>query len=273
MNTGSITQILDISDTHCGSELAILPPSFRLHNNRKPHFTDLNGWLWECWEDWQGAWADKYIRWDECLLVINGDATEGVHHGGKQIVSDNPLDHVTMAEHLFAPLVEKAADVVVVEGTECHTGSNEHSLALKLGAIQNPNTGQPAWDRLVMDVQGTRCHFSHHMPTTSRPYLEGNGLSITLGTERQEAVINGEKPPQVVGKAHRHRYGEFLDAAGHCFATPPWQGLTRHGHKVVSAARTRPGVVLLDWQGKDEGELPDAHRRIYKAPQPKVLTL
>lgn len=268
-----IRKALVISDIHAGSTGGLAPPKLKLHGGGIYHQSLIQGWMWECWTDWQGAWFDKYIGADDFALIVNGDLIEGVHHGTKEVISPEIADHRAAAVECLGPISDKAAKTFVVEGTECHTGISEHSIAAELGATPNPDTGLPAWDRLDITIAETRCIFSHHIGTTSRPYLEASQLSIHMGVERQEAVINGEAPPKVIGRAHRHRYGEFRDAHGLCFVTPPWQMLTRHARKVVAAARCRPGVVLLDWSDTEDGELPETHVMTYRPPQAKGITI
>lgn len=268
-----INQAVIISDLHCGSSVALMPPKFKTHNGQTLHQNAVQEWLWDCWLD---AWQDfipGVVDYERAVLIVNGDLTEGVHHRTTEVVSNEPGDHRNMATHVLAPLAEQFAHTFVVEGTECHTGIMEHSIAASLGATPDPNTGRPAWDRLAITIHGCRCVFRHHIGTTSRPYLEASQLSIHLGVERQEAAINKEPIPQVLGCAHRHRYGEFKDASGLAFVTPPWQVLTRYGHKVVSAARCRPGLVVLDWSDCEEGELPETRTKTYRTPPRQEVVL
>ena len=98
-------------------------------------------------------------------------------------------------------------------------------------------------------------------------------MASILAEEALQAVKNGEPFPQVVGRAHRHKYGTFSNGRQTAIVSPPWQGLTRHGHKVVPEARTQPGAYLLDWRGKPEGALPEVHERLYQAPAQTGVTL
>ena len=70
-----------------------------------------------------------------------------------------------------------------------------------------------------------------------------------------------------------HVGGHVVTNEGICIATPAWQGLTRHGHKVVPAAKCKPGVDVLDWRGLRDGSLPQIHRRIYEAPKPAAIAV
>ena len=258
-----IRSILVVSDLHCGSTVALLPPEFETIEGQAVKQNKVQKWLWECWLDATGPWLKSVIGDAPFALVINGDAIEGVHHGTTQVVSPDPADHRVAAEQVLAPLAERASLVVVVKGTEVHTLNSEVQMGHNLGASRHPSTGLTAADRWLIDCAGVRCGCRHHIGTSARAYLEASQLSIHLGNEQIEAARVGHPVPRVLGCAHRHRYGRYDDAHGLCFVSPPWQFLTRFGHKVVSAAVTKPGMVILDWRLKNDGELPDVKPCIY----------
>ena len=255
--------ILVMSDLHCGSTVALLPPRFETIEGQAVRQNKIQKWLWGCWTDATGPWFKSVIGDDPFALVINGDAIEGVHHGTTQVISPDPADHRVAAEQILAPVAELASAVFVVKGTEVHTLNSELQLGHNLGASRHPDTGLAAADRWIIDCAGVRCVFRHHIGTSARTYLEASQLSIHLGNEQIEAARVGHPVPRVLGCAHRHRYGLYDDAHGLCFVTPPWQALTRFGHKVVSAAVTKPGMVVLDWRKKKDGELPQVRPCIY----------
>lgn len=264
--------VVVLSDLHCGSTQGLLPPSFVTLEGNSVEQNAHQRFLWSCWENAKefidqvrGENADPYA------LVLNGDLIEGNHHHTKEIISPEVGDHKAAAIQVLQPLVHFASKTFVVRGTECHTNNTEVSIADSLGAELNPETNNRAFDRLILDVNGTRCVWRHHIGTSVRKSLAATQLSVQLMEERMEAADNGEPMPRVVGFAHRHKYGEYRDGHGIAIVSPPWQLLTRHGHKVVSQARTKPGLYILDFRGKGEGELPEIRKRIYVAPQPQSI--
>ena len=275
-----IEKILVIADPHAGSTVGLMPPDFRTLEGNKIGQNALQEFLWRCWLDCE-PWAWSIIGTAPFALVFNGDCTEGDHHGTKQIWSKNITDHVNCANKLFGPLAKAAAKVFIVQGTECHTNSSEYAIAEKLRAVVNPETVNPEdpegspriFDRLTIDVHGVRCVFRHHIGVTFRSYLSATQFAVTINEEKIEAVNNGEVAPRVVCCAHRHRYGKWDDGFNLCVVSPPWQGITRHVHKVVSAARCHPGAYILDWSGLPRGSLPAVHSTIYEAPRPIAIKL
>lgn len=259
-----------VSDIHSGSTVALMPPALKTAEGTEVKPSSLQGWFWECWErgnEWLADLAGK----DRFGVVLNGDMIEGNHHRTTQIISPSITDHVECAAQVLAPLVERAEKVWMTKGTECHVGDTEAALGERLLAERNPETGRRVFDRLTLDICGVRMVARHHVTTTSRPWLESNGLGMELASEQLNAVRNGEQMPRILAVAHRHVGGHIQTGEGLCIATPAWQGLTTHGHKVVGASRCKPGLYVLDWRGVRDGELPIVHRRIYEAPHAKAI--
>jgi hypothetical protein len=259
-------------DHHFGGTGALLPPNFRTLEGQTIGQNSLQKWMWECWEDaWR--WVDALAANDPWGLVLMGDEVEGNHHRTKEIISPDDSDHFKAAVQALKPIVAKAHSTFVIEGTECHTHNMEAALGEKLGCRINPETGLHVFGRLALDVCGVRFVARHHIPATSRPYLEASQLSIQLGVERIECVRRNETPPRILASAHRHRPGDFCDRHGISLVTHAWQGLTRHGRKVVPAGSPLPGIYVLDWRGIPDGQLPQLHVREYEPPQAKPVAL
>lgn len=266
--------IVVVSDLHCGSTVGLMPPGFVTEEGNELTQNPLQRWLWECWLRAHG-FAMAVVNGDPFVLIVNGDATEGNHHGTKQVISPSTKDHVSCAQETLEPLAKEADGIILVKGTECHTGSDEITLGKILGATKDPDTNsrrpQHAFDRLTLEMHGTRCAFSHHIGASLRSYLEATQMSVAINEEHMAANTNGEAPPTVIVRSHRHRFGYFGNDHSLCVVTPPWQALTRFGHKVVPSARCHPGIIILDWRESDPGGLPRLHHKTYEAPQPTAL--
>lgn len=269
----SIRLVFVLSDIHCGSTLGLLPPGMTTAEDSHPMVQNAwQKWLWACWGR-ALRWQQKIAAGSPYALVLNGDLTEGIHHRSTQVVSGDPTDHVMIAKEVLKPLVEKARKFYIVKGTECHTHSAEVAIGEALHAEVNYETRKRAFDRLTLDACGVRCVFRHHIGTSIRMALEATQLSVILVEETAEAIKNSETPPRIVCAAHRHKFGFFLNGRSMCVVSAPWQGLTRHGHKIVSQAKTQPGIYALDWRGIQDGELPILHYRTYDTPAPKAKIL
>lgn len=264
--------VVTLSDLHAGSTVGLLPPDFETLEGQTIGLSPIQEWLWACWQD-VTARLKEYVGSDPWALVINGDTIEGNHHRTTQIISPDVTDHQNAAEKLLVPFAKDAAKVYVTLGTECHTGSSEQKLAKKLNAVPDPVTKKYARDRLDLTVCDVPCVWFHHISPTTREYLKGSGLSITLGNEQLAAAKKGRRVPRIIHAAHRHDYDSFQDATSMIAVTPAWQCLTRHGYKVVPQARTTVGLTVMDWRGKKNGDLPLLHPILCTAPEPAEESL
>ncbi len=255
-----------VSDLHCGSSVGLMPPdSENLAGNTIGFGTNYHqAWLWECWQDAQKQVA-KIAGSDRYAVLVNGDATEGIHHRSPEVVATLIENHCQMAATALRPLTEKAAATFVVRGTECHTHNVETYLAKLIGGRD-----ELARDKWHIDIHGCKVDATHHIGATSRAYLEASAMSIILGNARLNSVRAGHPVAQVYLRAHRHCGGVYSDGSGMLAVTGGWQFLTRHGHKVVPDAIPRPSILILDWRGKDKGALPTPHHVFYNPPAPAV---
>lgn len=249
-----------LSDLHVGSTVGLWPEGFVANEGFPIGQNKFQGWLWECWQDCQ-KWIAETVGGDPYHLIFNGDMVEGIHHRTLQVMSADVGDQTDAVLMCVGDLVERASKTWMVKGTECHTRNDEVRLGRHLNCVRDPSTGQRAFDRLETDIHGCRIAASHHVPSTIRPYLEASQFSLSLGTEIIEAVRANKKPPRVVIRAHRHKFGVFTDGHGMMVVNGAWQGLTRHGHKVVPAGVPSPTCTILDWRDKKRGELPLPHWR------------
>lgn len=255
---------LIVSDTHVGSTVGLWPESFTAAEGHTITGNPFQRWLWDCWSD-MTKWATKVIGKDQHDLILNGDLVEGQHHRTVQVMTADIGDQSAAVKQVLGPLGERAASTHVILGTECHTRNDELRIGHFLGASKDPITGQHAWNSLDVEYHGTLCNFAHHISATARPYLEASAHSIALGAMTMSRARTGKRIPTVVVRGHRHRHGVWTDGNLLSLTLGAWQGLTRHGYKVVPDAVPQPSVVILDWRNADKGDLPLVHQRVYTA--------
>ena len=267
-----IKRIVALSDLHIGSTKGLLIPGFKTLEDNEIKLNAMQEWLWLCWVK-ANLFIDEQVGDEPFALVVNGDVIEGIHHGTKEIWSPEITDQRNAAVEILTDLTTKAAASFIVRGTECHVQNSESGIGSQLGCIRDEQTGLYAFDRLVLELNGIRHVFRHHIGTSVRRGLAGTQLSANLAEEQVEAANNGEKIPRVVVCSHRHKFGLYQDTNGLLVVTPPFQGLTRFGHKVVSQARTNPGIVILDYTNKAYGELPAVIEKTFKTPEAQAIEL
>ncbi len=268
-----LQQLVVLSDLHIGSTAGLWPPDFVTQEEVPIGQNSFQKWLWKCWTDLHTIELPGYLGSDPYGVVLNGDAVEGFLPRSVEVMTPNITDQLEAAEKVLWPILDGAAKVFIVKGTQVHTGDREITLGKILGAEKNPDNGQHAFDKLHIDIHGTRCVFRHHMPTAMRPYTEATAFSTELGSERIEAARAGHPIPGVLCMAHRHRHGIFRDYNGLVCVTSAWQGITRHTHRVVGSAVPAPSAIVLDWRNKKPGVLPHVEDWVYKARPPKGVSV
>ena len=218
--------------------------------------------MWESWLACQD-WIAKKVGKSPYEVLFNGDLVEGIHHKSLQVMSADAADQSAAVVDVIGPIASKAVSVYLTKGTECHTRNDECRIGREIGAIKDPSTGHYAWDRLELEFGKTVFTAAHHTSTTSRPYLEASQHSIALGVEIQERARNGKKIPKIIARAHRHIPGVWNDGRGISIITGAWQGLTRHGNKVVPHAVPVPSCAIMDFRDCEPGDLPTIHQKVF----------
>lgn len=246
------TKLLIFSDTHCGSIYGLCPPDLELVSGNVIKLNPRQQWLWDAW-----MWSmDEVHRIcpDGFDMICNGDATEGLHRGGLEVISPNIEDQFNAFIQCVSPLTEKSNRIFITEGTSCHTERYEHAIARSLGAVESPYG--PAWESLYLNFCGTPCFATHHLGTTKRPWLEGNGLSMEMTSTMANYAREGLVVPRVYIYAHRHVFSSVHTASGVGVVNGAWQFLTRYGRKVVPGSVCSPSITILDWSYGNEGDDP-----------------
>lgn len=254
-----------VSDLHCGSNVALWPPDGELELGNSVSFgkNHHQKWLWDVWTDLIDR-AKSHFGKDPWVLICNGDLQEGSHHHSKEVVAAEEADHAAAAVKCLRPLAEAAAETYVVRGTECHVKNFEKWIAKDLGAVF-------AGDALLLEIHGTLIDAKHHMPTSSRAYLEAGSLSIVMGNARLNYSRCGHRLPKVFLRGHRHVGGYYSDGSGLIAVTGAFQLLTRYGKKVVGESLCRPSFAILDWRTLPENSIPSITLPTYDPNEEKVL--
>lgn len=247
--TGSILAV--ISDTHFGSNTAVSPLKFEVHNRNtlEAQITSANRlqqWLYECWVDfWDYV---EHLRGNgrkrKRLIVAHlGDVCDGSHHGTTQIVQE-VHDQVKIAIDMLEPIRYKASIFIGILGTmPAHAGQdhvNEVEIYRELGADHIEQT-------LTLDIDGVLVDLAHHGRVGTRPWTSG---AAGLGAEVMLDYAQAGKPlPHFILRGDRHRF----DDSGAKFENtrvvqcPSWQLKTSFGWRVSSnTTRSDIGGVILN---------------------------
>lgn len=198
----AISNIVVVSDTHCGCRLAICPPGgIHLDDGGEYHPSEWQRTLHEHWLHFWDAFVPEATRGEPYVVVHNGDAIDGVHHNSTTQISHNLEDQQEIAYQLLKPIVERCEGRYYhIRGTEAHVGKSareEEVLAKRLGAIPNKEKQHARYD-LWKWCGPKLIHFLHHIGTTGSQAYEATAVGKELTEEFTEAARWGRQPPDMI---------------------------------------------------------------------------
>lgn len=205
-----------IADTHINNCKSLIKPNAALDDG--PSITPSEGqyFLWRSYEDFLARC--ERIQADCTVIHLLGDAVDGdVKNRSKQILTRNISTIRKWAADILEPLVHISDGLIVYRGTEAHGGQSgelEEDLADDLDAIVEPSTGAHSWYANLFTSDGVRMDLQHHPPgnggrrlNTSQSVVDNLACDTMLNYTN-----NYREPPDVVIRAHIHRYRDSRDA-------------------------------------------------------------
>lgn len=234
------TLVAVISDTHFGGSTALAPPAFETSEGQVVHASPAQRWLHECWLDY---WAYVYgltKRNKARLVVIHlGDVVDGNHHNSVQLLP-NVEDQEKMAFEMLEPMALKADKMIIMRGTEAHTGPmgmSENSIAAALGA-------EIHWEALL-DVGGLLLDLAHHGKAGTRDWT--SSAAATAVEARGRALAEGNPIPAYVFRGDRHTVDDSgaRVAGTRAMTAPAWQLKTSYGHRAAAGKRSDIGGIIV----------------------------
>ena len=247
--------IIVVSDTHCGCQLGLCPPIVNLDGGGTYRHSPLQSKLWKMWEHFWNVWVPMVTKNEPYIILHNGDAVDGVHHGSVTQISHNITDQIQIARDVLYPLVnaKNCAGYYHIRGTEAHVGKSgmsEEGLAKSLGAIPDENKNYARWE-LWMKMNGNLIHFSHHIGTTQSANYESTAPYKEYIEALTDAARWHNQPPDVIVRSHRHRAIETRIATangyGISLVTPAFQLKTPFTYRISLGRSSMPqiGGILI----------------------------
>lgn len=235
--------IVPIADLHVGSPFSICPPSWVLPDGStefKPNELQRiirAHWL-ECWT------RVAYLRRDARLIVmVVGDATEGIHHDTRQLITTRPEVQEEMAvsvleEGLAAAgfNLSKGDKIEFITGTPAHDGLGSSSFERVARKVMDyGGDGRAASDSGDFTVNGVRILVTHRPKTSPGAYqwTKGRSYQSWLQSIYLAELEARHMPPRYVISAHYHHF-------------MPRDAYTSDGHVATT------GIMLPGWKLKDE---------------------
>ena len=266
--------LVGLSDLHAGSTIAPVPlEGVELDDGGLYLPSDPQRWLWDKYtEVWQTLErrldAQKVDTWH---LLLNGDLTDGDHHGTSQIVSRNPNTQMDIAKALLElPLALQPSSVVVVRGTEVHvgaSGSTENSIANWIAGrghrvIGDPITGKNSHWHFRGEYSGVLVDAAHHGKMGTRTWTKANAALMQAAEITLEHAMTNDRCPQLALRSHFHQWAESgTNYPVRVVQLPAFQLATAFVHRIAPGKLADIGAAffLLN-DGKIEGMEPIIHK-------------
>lgn len=256
--------IVVVSDLHVNSTVGLYPPNLILEDGGEYRQNRLQQWLWKNWL----AFCKAAPR--DAIVVINGDAVQGIHPSrDSQIVTTSAKDQARAAVAVLEPLIANAKAIYVTRGTEYHDatgGADIEAISKDIGAAMNPSTGQYSRWELWLNVGGVLFNFAHHISVA--PTYPATPLAKEIIRAKLNQVDCGYPIPDVIVRSHVHQYKAFPDGERWVITTPAWQLKTAYIYKKNPLAVPDIGGLVFHIENKRATW--QAHR--YKLPLPQIVT-
>ena len=248
------------ADTHCGSSLGLIKPGgLNLHDGGTFQPSLLQRKIWEVWdESWHKiAQARKGRR---LIIVHNGDATEGLHHGTTQVVSsrmdEHKQIHIDAMDHALKVCkfnAGKGDSLYYVTGTEEHAGKGsemEEDIAKDLEAVPLSDK-RHTWDVIKKVIHGVQFNISHHGARSGNTVLTDDNSMRQILKNIYFDCVNFRKPiPRYWIRAHIHKFihADYEDAQGRIegIVLPSFQMRTGYVYKKFND-RYKPNDIGMIW--------------------------
>jgi hypothetical protein len=244
------------SDHHCGSTVALCPPTIKLDDGGTYSASKAQTWLWQ---DWNEYWDRVRLRvrqlHADLITVFNGDTTDGDHHGTSQIISSNSTAQADVVNACMEKVIKSKPDkMYFVRGTEAHVGKSaayEERIAdglMKDGrpVEGDPETGTASWWHLKLMVNDVKLDFAHHGRMGQRPWTIPNVSNLLAFQIYTEHVTRKRRHPDLAIRSHLHQMHDTYDAfPTRLIQTPAWQLKTAYVHKVAPESLATIGGIII----------------------------
>jgi hypothetical protein len=238
--------IVTIGDLHTGSAFAPFPPDFTNSVGAMVALNRGQQYLLRCWRDFQ---ARIPARFDALLLL--GDLIHGKNpkESAAELCEVDPEWQQRAALELLAPIAERAKEVYAVRGSPYHVGEMarwEEQLTKQLGAIPD-RMGHHARTWLHLNLRGVLLDVAHRQSVVMVNLLMPLEREMRYALMRTQA--EGERPPDIVIRAHAHTY-KWAEVDGMLgLSMPAWKMPSSYVMTSITPNRKRSrllGSVMLN---------------------------
>lgn len=232
--------------------MAVAPPEFEINDEVTGNQSKVQKALWDAWLD---AWAQVKAKKRNVVLIFGGEICDiDYKNRSTQIITQDPEKAQSNALTLLEPALEVASKVIVLRGTEAHTGGSawtDESIAKKINAdyVKVVRNGrQFSWYEGDFVIGGRVFNLAHHtnMGRTARTERDAaNHLSADL---MMSYGRTRSKYPDYAMRGHVHRVSDSgLNFPIRSIICPTWELQTVYVHRLGEGHKQPEiGIILVD---------------------------
>lgn len=267
--------VVFLSDTHAGSNVALMPPGLTLHDEGpngelipySPEQTASQVYLWDLYQGYIQRVMEIAGR-DDVIVLHVGDVCQGNKYP-VGLVTTRLADQVLIAASNLSEWLKhsqvKSVRLLASTGSHAFGEASADILVSEMLKQRYPLVNIDMAYHVLLDVAGVMMDCAHHGPYPgSREWLRGNVAQLYLRDLMFREVVNGATPPKIVVRAHYHSFVRVESEVGPhrstLFVLPSFTLLGDYAHQAArSPDRVSNGLLALEIC---DGEVVREHRLI-----------
>ena len=269
--------IAHVSDLHVNSSVALMPPSVQRDDGQVVTPSRSQQWLWRKWLDyWKLTAHYKNQTGAKVVGIINGDWGDiNVHDKGGQLIEPKNKGVVIRSMvDAVAPMREVCDVIIVIRGTEAHTGGAgwiEDQAAEEIGAVENAEQGTHSWYYFKAEFEGVRITSAHHPGTNSTvPWTAGNEANRRAARDVYNYERRDWKPALTLWGHYHHSADSYDTHSIRAIYNRCWKLKDAFSHRIgLGGVDDRIGAL---WVFCKSGRY-EVVKRAYLLPQAKPWTM
>lgn len=245
-----------VSDLHINSTVALCVPEFEMDDGNIHKNSKLQNALYEAWAD---GWRQvkQKARGREIVGIIGGEIADNmVTHPSLQFITYNKETIRRMAIETLEPMLKVVSKLIVLRGTEAHTGlSGEldegiaHDIAKQYKKIKVIQDGKRYSNyHLRCYIGGRSFDLAHHVGMGSARRSERDAANHLAADLIMDYARHGEKAPDFALRGHVHRHSDSADNfPTRVIISGAWQVHTNFSHRIgVGATKSDIEMIYIE---------------------------
>ena len=203
-----ITTIIDISDLHVNSVVALAPPTVQLDKGSYRASREQRE-LWTCWLDFCEK-ADQQPG--RRVLKLGGDLVElDTRRRSNELITPDKATVQRMVMDVLEPMLAVITDVIVLRGTPAHVGKGawiEEAIAGDMTGLNviKDDEGHLSHYHLRRSIEGVLVDMAHHAPMSGIPGKRNIAAeNLAWQILYYYRIMMDTQPPRLVLRSHNHQ--------------------------------------------------------------------